>query len=438
MPTPPIPLETIEHSIGFLRGDIPSLAACSLTCHALLPISRVQLWHEVVLPVQSDGSHSSRTETFIGVLNRNPAIAPYVRSLVLHPRESPGIQNVFFNRTALVTLSARLPAFRSLRLRRLAMESLYEVVTLIRDLPHLETLDLDTVSLARMGLPAEWPQERVTPTGGAGDGPPPVWALRTLSLFGGAIHGGEIARLADFLERAREFLPGLNSVDFGCPMLPSGAGGAAVAPGIPSFGPSLRHFGTIFCDIEDDMSLSVEGREHVERVISGLRRCGSLRSLHLQYDRRMPYLGSLLREKAFGTPQPFTPTPFFLEHLADVLSTPGPAPLPLLESILLVFYGPNSWLVGFEAAFARLADALVGDADGSTRARGVTEARRYPRFSYLHVHTSFLGMLKMVSREGDPKVQEQRERQEAERVGLVVPMLAKFVRAGVRVEVTCD
>lgn len=152
----------------------------------------------------------------------------------------------------------------------------------------------------------------------------------------------------------------------------------------------------------------------------------------------MPYLGSLLREKAFGTPQPYTPTPFFLEHLADVLSAPGPAPLPFLESILLVFYGPNAWLVGFEAAFARLADALVGDADGLTRARGVTEARRYPRFSYLHVHTSFLGMLKMVSREGDPVVQEQRERQEAERVGLVVPMLAKFVQAGVRVEVTCD
>lgn len=261
MPTPPIPLETIEHSIGFLRGDIPSLAACSLTCRALLPISRVQLWHEVVLPVQSDGSHSSRTETFIGVLNRNPAIAPYVRSLVLHPRESPGIANVFFNRTALATLSARLPALRSLRLRRLAMESLYEVVTLIRDLPNLEALDLDTVSLAGTGLPMEWPQDRVTPTAEAGDGPAPVWALRTLSLFGGAIHGGEIARLADFLEQAREFLPGLNSLDFGCPMLPSGAGGAAVAPGVPSFGPSLRHFGTIFCDIEDDMSLSVEGRE---------------------------------------------------------------------------------------------------------------------------------------------------------------------------------
>lgn len=274
MSTPPIPLETIEHSIGFLRGDIPSLAACSLTCHALLPISRVQLWHEVVLPVQSDGSHSSRTETFIGVLNRNPAIAPYVRSLVLHPRESLNSRNVPFNRTALATLGARLPALRSLRLRRLVMEYLYEVVMLIRDLPNLEALYLDHVSLAGIGLPTEWPQERVTPAVDAGDGPAPVWALRTLSLFGGAIHGGEIARLADFLERAREFLPGLNSLDFGCPMLPSGAGGAAIAPGIPSFGPSLRHFGTMFCDIEDDMSLAVEGREFSDLPAASHHRLG--------------------------------------------------------------------------------------------------------------------------------------------------------------------
>ncbi len=262
---PPIPVETIEHAISFLRGDIPSLAACSLTCRALLPISRVQLWHEVVLPVQSDGSHSSRTETFIGVLNRNPAIAPYVRSLVLHPRESLGNRAVPFNRAALNTLSPRLPALCSLRLRCLSMQCLYEVVTLIRDLPTLEALYLENVNLAGTDWARGWPRQHVPPAAGAVGGPPPVWSLRTLSLSEGATPGAEVARLAYFLEWARdsEYLPMLESLDFCSTLLspdPSGTGGDMIAPGIPSFGSSLRHFGTVLWDVEVDMSVSVEGR----------------------------------------------------------------------------------------------------------------------------------------------------------------------------------
>ncbi|OJT12913.1 hypothetical protein TRAPUB_10544 [Trametes pubescens] len=440
---PPIPVETIEHAISFLRGDIPSLAACSLTCRALLPISRVQLWHEVLLPVQSDGSHSSRTETFIGVLNRNPAIAPYVRSLVLHPRESLGNRAVPFNRAALNTLSPRLPALCSLRLRCLSMQCLYEVVTLIRDLPTLEALYLENVNLGGTDWARGWPRQHVPPAAGAVGGPPPVWALRTLSLSGGATPGAEVARLAHFLEWARdsEYLPMLESLDFCSTLLspdPSGTGGDMIAPGIPSFGSSLRHFGTVLWDVEVDMSVSVEGREHVKLIMSNLPRCGSLRSLYLQYDRRMPYISCMVREKAFGIPQPFTPTPFFLEHLADVLSAQGPAPLPFLESISLRFDGPASWLVGFEAAFARLADALVGNTMSVKGARRATEARRYPRFSHLRVRTSCLNMLKLISRDGEAGIEERRARQEAERVGLVLPMLANFVQAGVQVEVTCD
>lgn len=253
-----IPVETTEHIISFLRGDIPSLAACSLTCHALLSISRVQLWHEVVLSVQSNGSHSSRAETFIGVLDRSPAIAPYVRSLVLHPEATKNTRrNAPFKRAALATLSARLPALRSLRVRDLVLQSLYEVVLIIRDSPTLEAILLDNVDQLESGRGWQigWPQQHVPPAPGQ------MWKLRTLSLTGGFMHGMEIAQLANYLEWAKEYLSGLDSLDFSCPLMPSGAGGAMLAPGIPSFGPSLRHFGTLLFDLESSTSICTEGRE---------------------------------------------------------------------------------------------------------------------------------------------------------------------------------
>ncbi|OJT04262.1 hypothetical protein TRAPUB_4996 [Trametes pubescens] len=422
------------------------------------PISRVQLWHEVVLPVQSDGSHSSRTETFIGILDDNPAIAPYVRSLVLHPGE-PLVGNwevnVPFKRAAFATLSARLPALRFLRLRDLVMPCLYEVVIFVRDLPTLEALYLDNVHQPETGLDGEmgWPQQHVPPAAGS------IWKLRTLSLSGGAMHGAEVIRLANFLVWAREYLPALDSLDFCCYMMSSDAGGTMVAPGIPSFGPSLLHFGTLLYDLETDMIICAEGREssyltaprtrafywqtdslspsagkHVESIMSSLPRCGALQSLSLHYDCRQAYMARM-----FPTPQPSTPpaTSFFLERLADVLSTaPGAAPLPLIESISLMFYSPIAWLSGFETAFARLAEALVGDADGSTGAGQGTGARRYPRFSHLHVRISIIELVRILL--GDKGVEEERRRQEVERVDLVLPMLAGFVRAGVDVEVVCD
>lgn len=171
-------------------------------------------------------------------------------------------------------------------------------------------------------------------------------------------------------------------------------------------------------------------------VISGLPRCSALRSLHLEYDRRIAFLLSAVQAKAFGTPLAYTPTPFFLELLADVLSAPGPTPLPLLETITLVFISPVSWLAGFEDAFSRLAEALVGDADGSggtLQPEGA--ARRYPRFSRLEVQIDSLETLSLCL--GDEKRDEQPRKLEAERDSLVQPMLARFVRAGVQVEVTC-
>lgn len=178
--------------------------------------------------------------------------------------------------------------------------------------------------------------------------------------------------------------------------------------------------------------------KHVKRIMSDLPRCDALRSLSLHYDRRLAYMTGVFPAGASRTSQPsHTPAPFFLERLADVLSTPGAAPLPLLESISLVFYSPISWLSGFEAAFARLAETLVGDADGSIVGAGRgTGARRYPRFSHLHVRISILEIVGILF--GDKGMEEERRQQEVERVNFVLPMLTGFVQAGVDVEVVCD
>lgn len=134
-----------------------------------------------------------------------------------------------------------------------------------------------------------------------------------------------------------------------------------------------------------------------------------------------------------GQPLAYRAKPFFLELLADVLSAPGPAPLPLLESLTLVFGGPPAWLFGFEAAFSRLAGVLTGN---SGDAQGTT-ARRYPQFSRLDVRTTSLKALGPFFE--DAEMAALRYRQAADRVQLAqaLPMLASFVEAGVHVEVTC-
>lgn len=171
--------------------------------------------------------------------------------------------------------------------------------------------------------------------------------------------------------------------------------------------------------------------QHLQRVVSGLPRCRSLRSLHLVYERTSAYTLWVLIPPTHGKPLAYRATPFFLELLADVLSAPGPAPLLLLESLTLVFGGPPGWLVGFEAAFARLAAALTGNWGG---AEG-TAARRYPRFSRLEVQTTSLKALAPFFE--DAEMAELRYRQAADRVQLALPMFASFVKAGVHVEVTC-
>ncbi|OJT04272.1 hypothetical protein TRAPUB_5006 [Trametes pubescens] len=443
-PTLTLPVETIEHAISLLRGDIPSLAACSLTCHALLPISRVHLWHEVVLPIELDayGSHSARVEAFIRIMNRNRNIAAYIRSVVVCP--SPGysyMDGIEFDGVTWATLGAQLPAIRSLRLRDILLLDLAELVPIIRDRPTLEALILDNVGMMSDDNYSFWPPSLAQPATGAAavGGQPSRWALRTLSVFGNAIPMKELSRLVLFLEQSTEVMS-LEALDICCAMAPpeESPRRPVVWPGIPSFGASLRHFGITFRDTKPQARIAVDpvGREHVQRVISDLPRCISLRSLRLGYERTGAFmLGALLPSEA-GTSSGYTPTPFFLELLVDVLSASGPAPLPLLEELTLVFGGPPTWLAGFEAAFTRLADVLVGDHGGAEGAPGSTTARRYPRFSRLDVRTISLSTLTPFFEDGD--VEQHRGRLEMERLYMILPMLAGFVEAGVHVEVTCE
>ncbi|KAL1942938.1 hypothetical protein VTO73DRAFT_4609 [Trametes versicolor] len=470
LPTLSLPVETVERAVSFLRGGAPSLAACSLTCHSLLPVSSIHLWHEVTWPVELDthnrDSRSTRAEAFIRILNRNRNIAPYLRWVVVCP--PPGysyIDGIEFDGTTWAMLGAQLSAIRSLQLCDLLLLDLTgELVPNIRDRPPLEALVLNNVG-TMLDNCSSLPASLVEPTArAAAVGEESLrWGLRKLSVLGNIITIKELSRLVLFLEQSAE-VESLRVLDICRAMAPldETPRGCVVFPGIPAFGESLRHFGITFRDTKPQARIAIdpEGREcfpdtlalfallldacrrqlmtisfhigeHIQRVLLELPRCSSLRSLRLGYERTGAFmLGALLPSRA-GVSSGYTPTPFFLELLADVLSKPGPAPLPLLESLTLVFGGPPAWLVGFEAAFARLAGVLTGT---SGDAQG-TAARRYPRFSRLDVRTTSLKALAPFFE--DAEMAELRYRQAADRVHLALPMLAGFVGAGVHVEVTC-
>ncbi|OJT04263.1 hypothetical protein TRAPUB_4997 [Trametes pubescens] len=376
-----LPVETFEHIISSLAGDLPSLAACSLICHGLLPIARTWLWQEVTLPLNQDEACCQRTDAFLCLLD-NPAIAHCIRSLILHPRKSVHVgEGVPFDRVTWNILSARLPALRSLRLRILVIGSLYEVVEVIRDRSTLEALYLEDVDLleSHRKVPA-WPQPPTrTHSEGAVDEPLlPLCALRTLSIVGGDIFTLEVVQLALFLEQAKGYMPRLESLDLCCATPHNFArdNRPQTGPGIPSYGASLRHFGITF-NIEPPMS-------------------------------------------------------FLFNHL----------PLPRLESLSIVLISPAAWIAGFTPSFARLAEALVGDAErplaGGT---GMGRTGRFPRFSHLSLRVSFRTIIRHSWGPPGPEnhlEEDECDRQEEVRAHVVPPMLADFVQAGVYVEVTFD
>lgn len=183
----------------------------------------------------------------------------------------------------------------------------------------------------------------------------------------------------------------------------------------------------------------------MQPVFSALPQCSSLTSLRLGYDSRNSAFYEYVsrdRDDGLATPRARTQTPCFLELLADVLSTPGPAPLPLLESLFIVLNSPAAWIAGFTPSFARLAEVLAGDAGIPGDAGEDRTARRFPRFDHLSLRVSFLTIIRQTlgtPRPGDRYLEaDERERQKEVRMNVVLPMLSDFVEAGVHVEVSFD
>lgn len=271
LPALSLPVETVERAVSFLRGGAPSLAACSLTCHSLLPVSRIHLWHEVVFPIELDthncNSRSTRTEAFIRMLNLNRNIAPYLRWVVVCP--PPGysyIDGIEFDGTTWAMLGAQLSAIRSLRLCDLLLLDLTgELIPNIRDRPPLEALVLKNVG-TMLDNCSSLPASLVEPTArAAAVGEESLrWGLRKLSVLGNIIAIKEISRLVLFLEQSAE-VEFRKVLDICRVMAPSEESPKrpVVLPGIPAFGESLRHFGITFRDTKPQVRIAIDpvGRE---------------------------------------------------------------------------------------------------------------------------------------------------------------------------------
>ncbi|KAI0666907.1 hypothetical protein C8Q78DRAFT_1082788 [Trametes maxima] len=150
---PVLPLEIIEHTIGFLYDDPDALAHCALVCHALLPVCRSLRWHRVALPRRHLKRHLNAS--LRGVAD-NPCLVPYVRALDVNitvpvrgesgsPSEPSGAAYAGADPSPtelLRTACRRLTALREVRLFDLFSGGLIELLHLAVDIPTLETLVL--------------------------------------------------------------------------------------------------------------------------------------------------------------------------------------------------------------------------------------------------------------------------------------------------------
>ncbi|KAI0628190.1 hypothetical protein C8Q77DRAFT_1162360 [Trametes polyzona] len=451
MPTTTLPVEIIEHIIGLLsarRGRGRSLGACTLICHALLPAARAALWRDVALSFHLDGSLSTLTTAFLKVLDANPHISFYVRSLTLQPVTlNPhcdeadeldfGNHYVTWDRAVWDLLRARLPALRTLQLRNVDAPGLYDFLALVQDYPTLEALHLDGVhctgdyTTARASKGARpWPKWLVSPRSGAVDEPMQRSSLRALSVHRGMIPEADFVWLVKLLELWTPNYVSLQSLDLRYHRIERWD----ALPSTPAFAPSLRSYGIAFGDVvNDDMVLS-EGRDFIRRTLSALPRFHSLRFLCIEYNRLLPYIlgsiGASERDGGAHSHEISHPAPFFLEELASVLAGSDASSIPYLEELTLVFLSSPRWLLGFDHAFARLAHVLVPQ---PSKTRVGAAVNRYPRFARLAVKTESLQVFGVFF--GDARLEAERAKQAEDMDELVMPMLDCFVRAGVQVTV---
>ncbi|KAI0351837.1 hypothetical protein OH77DRAFT_833985 [Trametes cingulata] len=455
---PRLPVETIERIISFL--DVPTLRACALTCHALLPAARTHLWRALALPMNYLGAHHPHSAALLKMLKDAPHLPPYVRALALNTRAVTALHAAgpAWHRHDFRPLVARFPNLRALTLCNFAGRArvVCEMLALARGVPRLEELRLENMRVNEQEDPEVAVHGFDARLDEAG---PKAWQLKRLAVVGGYVPPAVLVWLVSFLERpAEETGVAIESLD-----LRSGRSAAdalpAVWPGVPSFAPSLKHFGIA---LKPDggpsghASLPVATEERIPGILTALPHYRSLRSLCIQYDLHEA-LAAVWASPDLAPPPALhasPSSPCILDSLARVLSGVTEQGAFPLERLTLVFLCPPRWLVLFRTEFERLAEALCSDSDGGgtvdinddgSAARRRAK-RRYPGFARLEVRTD---VLLTVARGWGPtgpdeyaaKVKVGAGDGEGEEEGdevVVRRMLQPFVRADVVVDVALN
>ncbi|KAH9936125.1 uncharacterized protein B0H18DRAFT_972329 [Fomitopsis serialis] len=123
---PRMPPELCDRIIDHLYHDRDGLVACSLTCRAWLPASRLHLFRHVRL-------QSKTIPSFLSILTANPAIGPYVEDvMILAGSQGFTIPEIDQMRTlqSLKEILDRLPAVKILRIPVFFRISIIETVIL--------------------------------------------------------------------------------------------------------------------------------------------------------------------------------------------------------------------------------------------------------------------------------------------------------------------
>ncbi|KAI9063807.1 hypothetical protein FKP32DRAFT_657338 [Trametes sanguinea] len=428
-----IPLETIEHTLDFLRDDLRALAKCALVCRALLPTCRTHLYRDISLThevVDGKTVETSRTKRFFQLVDADPDILLYVRALTLDYGQdifqSPPMGARDAGRAWKYVLRRCFPSLRSLTLCYLTMSGLADLTAAITHfLPELESLSFRDLQVLEgptdIGVPLSlitpWSTDEWVARGGA--------ARSNLRAFSLVDLYNEVAALSKLVSLLGHY-PQLDSLDIR-PQMPL-VDDLLSDPRhiISEFAPRLRHFGLLLRDITGDGAIPPEERERMERVLADLPQCRELRSLCVHYSCFSYYLSTMMAANPMlmpgEPPRPATPpqlSPFFLDTLCDVLSSTPGAPFPLLEELAIVLHNPLTWLGSWADGLDRLATLLVGE--------------RFPRFRRLEICASISALTRILYT--DKGLEEARLQIREVKEGFLRPILKRFEEAGVEVDI---
>ncbi|KAJ8455807.1 hypothetical protein ONZ51_g12325 [Trametes cubensis] len=425
-----LPIEVIEHALGFLDGDFETLAACSLVCRGLLFSCRALVWRHVTLNAPAY-KLKEKLDKLTEILTVVPDIGYHVRSLTVlcGQRARMSVEGA-------IHLCKLFPALRSLTLYSVDSADLPTLFALIHSVPTLEVLHLFDIgdNFVRAStlypLPPLPPLPYITETSGTSSerGAPSQSNLHVLSVVGRRrLRGPSFQEIAPFVRNAGRESSSLRSLDLRTPV----DNELKDEPRVPSFASQLTHFGILVSDMYENGGTDPLGREHMAKIFSDLPLCTSLRSLCFQYDVSAAFFFREYSHHVNRTPPaPSRPWiyPFFLEKLYNLLSAPGGPPFPDLERLTLVFLNPLDWLSNCKAEFDKLAQACLSIREDEN-AQG---KRRYPRFARLEIQVMIADMCFVLGKharvsDAHTHFLETREK--------TMSLFEGFTKAGVQVEI---